>query len=224
MRFLPARGIRACSIGLLAAAICSNAFAAADAQLDQLAKFLTGSFSSQAQAQADTDYRDVRLHMVPIWSERRGEHWLYVEQAIATSLDKPYRQRVYRLVQEAGELRSLVYTLPGDPLVFAGAWASPQAFVALQPAELNARNGCTIVLHADTAASYRGATRGHDCASDLKGASYAQSEVSLEAHILRSWDRGFDSSDHQVWGAEKGPYVFVRETAVAAAPPISPAK
>jgi hypothetical protein len=25
---------------------------------------------------------------------------------------------------------------------------------------------------------------------------------------LASWDRGFDSTDNQVWGAEKGGYIF----------------
>ena len=27
---------------------------------------------------------------------------------------------------------------------------------------------------------------------------------------LLSWDRGFDAAGKQVWGAEKGPYEFLR--------------
>ena len=40
--------------------------------------------------------------------------------------------------------------------------------------------------------------------------SYTTSEVSIEARAITSWDRGFDADGAQVWGAEKGPYVFAR--------------
>ena len=38
--------------------------------------------------------------MAQIWPDSQGAIWLYVEQAVATSLDKPYRQRVYKLEQQ----------------------------------------------------------------------------------------------------------------------------
>ena len=69
--------------------------------LETLVEWMTGSFSSEAQAAADPDYFDIRLQMVPIWPDRADGAWLYVEQAAASSLDQPYRQRVYRLSAEA---------------------------------------------------------------------------------------------------------------------------
>jgi CpeT protein len=42
----------------------------------------------------------------------------------------------------------------------------------------------------------------------LRGATYATSEVIIKNQQMISWDRGYDSSDRQVWGAEKGGYVF----------------
>jgi hypothetical protein len=34
--------------------------------------------------------------------------------------------------------------------------------------------------------------------------------VEVRPDGLVSWDRGFDADGQQVWGAEKGPYVFTR--------------
>lgn len=111
------------------------------AGLDRLASAMAGSFSSEAKAAADHDYRDIRLHMVPIWRDRANERWLYVEQAVGSALDKPYRQRVYRLVEHAdGSFESIVFT--------------------------------------------------------------------IRSTELANWDREFDTNGKQVWGAEKGPYIF----------------
>jgi len=91
---------------------------------------MTGSFSSEEQATADSSYFDIRLQMARIWSERT------------------------------------------------------EGFV--------------------------GGTEGKGCASDLRRATYATSEVVVKLDHLTSWDRGFDKSDRQVWGAEKGGYVFLK--------------
>lgn len=63
----------------------------------EVAGLLEGRYSSQSQSHMDPAYFDVRLGMRRIWRERTDEHWLYVEQAMATALDRPYRQRVYRI-------------------------------------------------------------------------------------------------------------------------------
>lgn len=181
------------------------------AELARVTQFLTGSFSSEAQSKEDKAFFDVRLHMTPIWTERKGEHWLYVEQAISNALDKPYRQRVYHVVWKDSGPVSLVYTLPGDALKYAGAWKQPKPLADLTPEQLVARDGCGIVLKRQPDGSYKGATVGTDCKSDLRGATYATSEVELKEDSLTSWDRGFDATGKQVWGAVKGPYVFRKE-------------
>jgi len=58
---------------------------------------------------------------------------------------------------------------------------------------------------------YTGSTVGKLCESNLRGAAYATSEVTVKSDRIISWDRGFDNEDNQVWGAEKGGYVFLRE-------------
>jgi|GEM_PF-748743 len=190
--------------------------------LDRLAAWMTGTFSSAAQSQADPDYIDVRLHLAPVWTARTDGRWFYVEQAIATALDKPYRQRVYRLRAVAdGLFESKVFELP-DPSVAVGAWKQPDALATLDPAALVDRPGCAVLLRAVDGASFAGSTLGSQCVSGFRGAAYATSEVTVTATGLVSWDRGYDAAGKQVWGAEKGGYKFDRGT--DGAPGASPTK
>ena len=108
---------------------------------------------------------------------------------------------------------SAVYELPGDPLEYAGAWRDPSRFSGLDPQTLVLRDGCQVVLSRSGKSEWSGSTVGNNCESTLRGASYATSEVTLTPQGIRSWDRGYDASGAQVWGAEKGPYVFDRQTA-----------
>lgn len=177
--------------------------------LTTLAEWMTGSFSSAAQAAERPDaYYDIRLEMARIWKDRRDGIWLYVEQAMAGRLDEPYRQRIYRLFEEPpGAFISAVYELPGDPLRFAGAQNDPQRFEGLTPAQLQPREGCSVYL-ARAGDAFTGATEAGRCASSLGGAAYATSEVTITPDALASWDRGFDIKGVQMWGATDGPYVF----------------
>ena len=181
------------------------------ADLDRLVTWMSGSFSSEKQAAADSEYRDIRLHMVPIWKERADGHWLYVEQAVASSADKPYRQRVYHVTQRPdGGFESAVFKLPGDPLKYAGAWKSAGPLSDLSPDKLEPRTGCSIVLTKKGGPAFEGGTTGKQCPSDLRGAAYATSQVTIEATRMVSWDRGFNEVGEQVWGATGGGYLFLK--------------
>lgn len=180
------------------------------ADLDDLHKRMTGSFSSEAQAARDSAFFDIRLHMADIWKDRTDGFWLYVEQAAASSLAKPYRQRIYHVYQENDTtLASKVYEF-NSPLRFAGAWNNPALFNSLTVDSLIDRKGCAIYLHKNKEGNYAGSTPGKECLSSLRGATYATSEVVIYADKLISWDRGWDKADKQVWGAVKGGYEFVK--------------
>ena len=179
-------------------------------ELAIVAEMMTGSFSSEAQAAEDESYFDIRLEMVPIWTDRTDGPWLYVEQAAASALDRPYRQRVYHLAQnEAGNFVSTVYEFP-EPLDHAGAWKEEAPLTSLSPDDLTLREGCAVVLSRVGDRHYSGSTVDKECLSSLRGASYATSEVIVTDAGIESWDRGYDAEDQQVWGAEAGAYVFVR--------------
>jgi len=181
------------------------------AAVREVARRLAGSFSSAAQAAQDPDFLDIRLHMAVIWPDRADGPWLYVEQAAAAAQERPYRQRVYRLVgRHGGEVESIVYELPDDPLRYAGAWKLPNPLADIRPEQLKLRQGCSVLLARRPDGGFEGSTQGRGCPSSLRGAAYATSHVRLTDNTLESWDRGFDDNDVQVWGATKGPYVFTR--------------
>ena len=179
--------------------------------LDLLVDYMVGDFSSNAQSLRDSAFFDIRLHIRPIWTADKGNHWLYVEQATATAESKPYRQRVYKVEKEGDKgFKSIVYTLP-DQGSWAGKYRTPEAFDKLKPADLSLREGCTVFLKKMENNTFAGSTRDADCESNLRGAKYATSKVTITKKQLLSWDQGFNEKGEQVWGATKGGYELVKQ-------------
>ena len=174
------------------------------------ARWMSGTFSSSIQAERDPEnYFSIRMVILPTWVDRDDGPWLYVEQAANDALERPYRQRVYHLVQTGADtVRSDIYTLPGEPLDWSGCWRDGEPLRGLRPEDLTLRAGCSIELRRTAADRWEGSTQGTGCESSLGSASYATSIVTLTADQLTSWDRGFDDEGQQVWGAENGAYEF----------------
>jgi hypothetical protein len=182
------------------------------ASVDHVATLMIGDYSSAAQASKDpAHFKSVALHMVPIWIDRTDGRWLYVEQAMTDTPDKPYRQRVYCVLDRGDGVESRVFELPGNPLALAGAWKQPERLNALTPALLVPREGCSVRLRPQPDGSWKGGTDGQGCESTRQGASYATSEVTLTGGRIETWDRGFDAAGKQVWGSTEGPYIFLKE-------------
>ena len=178
--------------------------------LENLISLMEGSFSSLEQSKSDTAYFDIRLHMKRMWKSSTDGVWLYVEQAAGNTLDKPYRQRVYKVTQiDDKTFESAVYTF-ADPLKYAGDWKKDSPLENLSPKDLVKREGCTVYLTFQGSGTYAGATKGNGCESDLRNAKYASSEVTINSDGMVSWDRGFNENGEQVWGAAKGGYIFKR--------------
>ncbi|CAM3326589.1 DUF1001 domain-containing protein [Flavobacterium longum] len=176
--------------------------------LDALQQLMQGHYSSEAQSKADSaNYYNISLRMTPIWKDRG--HYLYVEQAIASKLDKPYRVRIYRLVEKDGKFISEVYTLKNEK-DWIGKWTTPEAFDAMPVADIELKQGCEVVLTKTGKDTYSGSTGKGTCPSELRGASYATSVVTITPGKIVSWDQGFDKEGKQVWGAEKGGYMFLK--------------
>jgi hypothetical protein len=182
-----------------------------------LLAYMTGSFSSEAQSKADSNFYDIRLHMVEIQMGNEPGNWLYVEQALGSAQDKPYRQRVYQVVEiTLGIYESRVYEFE-NPLQYAGGWNDASKLSNLTFDKLILRDGCSITLKYEhelvgdiNINRFVGSTGATSCPSSLRGASYATSEVIITEDQLLSWDRGWDVNGKQVWGAETGGYIFVK--------------
>lgn len=184
----------------------SNSLPAEDKELKELFSLMQGSFNSEIQSQVDSSYYNISLHMYPIWQDKG--HFLYVEQALNSMQDRPYRQRIYEITRLSDStFSSAVYNLDTDSL-WIGKWKTPVAFDAISKSDLMLKSGCEVVLKRLDKNHFMGSTGETSCASSLRGASYAQSEVEVLEDKIISWDRGFDSEGNHVWGAEKGGYIF----------------
>lgn len=182
-----------------------------DTTLARLVSWMEGSFSSEAQANRDTSYYDIRLHIKRIWTERNDAYWLYVEQAVAKFIERPYRQRVYKVTRlNADTMVSTVYEMR-SPIRFAGAWKESKPLSSLTPDSIVERQGCSVFLITTPNGNFVGATKPNTCLSDLRGAKYASSEVTISRTMLLSWDRGWGMKGEQMWGATKGGYEFVKK-------------
>ena len=75
------------------------------------------------------------------------------------------------------------------------------------------RTACCVLTwhHTRSPTASRVANQPTGSGSTLRGATYAVSDVTLSATQILSWDRGYDAQDNQVWGAEAGPYEFLRQ-------------
>ncbi|WCO02396.1 chromophore lyase CpcT/CpeT [Psychroserpens ponticola] len=174
--------------------------------LQDLFGMMQGSFSSEIQAENDSTYFNISLHMYPIWEDKGN--FLYVEQALTKKQNKPYRQRVYEVTQLNDSMfSSAIYTIEHDSL-WIGKWKTPETFDTLTMEQVSKKEGCEVVLKRIKSDYFKGETGNKTCESTLYGASYATSEVEILSDKIISWDRGFDDKDEHIWGAEKGGYIF----------------
>ncbi len=176
--------------------------------LKELVTIMQGNYSSQKQSEKDSSYFNISLRMVPIWKNKGN--YLYVEQAMFTKQDKPYRVRIYKVTQRGNnEFVSEIYTLKNEK-DWIGKWKTPEAFDALSENDIELKPGCEVVLKRIGKNKFAGQTGDKTCPSELRGASYASSKVTVSENEILSWDQGFDKEGKQVWGATLGGYEFVK--------------
>lgn len=175
----------------------------------QLFKAMSGEFSSEAQAKSDTNFLYITLRMKPIWTDKKDGYWLYVEQAVASAQERPYRQRIYHVFKYSDTtIASKVYEIK-NPLQYAGGWKDVTKLQQLSTDSLIDRQGCAIYLKKITSDGvFAGSTPEKQCLSSLRGAAYATSDVVIDQTGIISWDRGWNYSHVQVWGSVHGGYDF----------------
>lgn len=173
---------------------------------------MAGNFTNETQAKADAKFDSIVMHMRPIWIDRIDGLWIYVEQALVADQDKPYRQRVYQIVDgnDASSVETRIYELPGDPLQYAGAWKKAQPLNMLTADLLLPRAGCNVTMRLDASGAWIGSTEPNQCVATNNGAAYSMSSVTLTQKEIQSWDRSYGVDGVQVSGSTSGPYIFVK--------------
>lgn len=192
---------------LLISCKCAQNQSGDSKELKELVTVMQGHYSSEKQAVADKDYYNISLRMTPIWKTKG--HYLFVEQAIFDKQDKPYRVRIYKVSQRGDQFISEIYTLK-DEKKWIGKWATPEAYDQLTESDIELKQGCEVTLKHIGKNKFEGATGDKTCPSELRGASWANSKVTVTENEILSWDQGFDKDGKQVWGATKGGYEFIK--------------
>ena len=172
-------------------------------------ELLQGDFDSINQASSDPSYFEISLRMCAFEMPDLGPQVLYVEQAALSSIDSPYRQRIYLVEGVEDRVASHVYAMETSlETQMVGACDNPDS-ISVNIDQVVERVGCTVWLDAGEE-GYTGGTEGTECSSSLSGAAYATSVVHLSASKIESWDQGWDRNGNQVWGATSGAYIFER--------------
>ncbi len=134
---------------LTLAAFLGGAAAAAEAPPppEEVATLLAGTFDSKAQAEADPKAPEAaRLLAARVPKSRLGDGApvLYVEQAILTKLDRPWRQRFYRFDETAdGGVVARVFE-PKEPRTVSGKWRDPSDLALFGRGDVVERIGCAV--------------------------------------------------------------------------------
>ncbi len=217
-RIFDPMGWRSTVIALLM--VCSSAISGQSDKptMELLKRYLVGSYSNAAQAERDTSCLRSELEVRRIWLKEKEGIWLYMEQAATLTKDRPYRQRIHHLAQlDDTTFVSTVCDLD-SMYVFTGAYKDVARFNGLKPSEAKPLPGCAWVLHWRNG-HFVGGTNANECKSALGGSTYATSEVDIGPDILLSWERGYDDSGTQKWGAGKAGYEFVKRKPLKAPMP-----
>ncbi len=178
----------------------------------QLAVMLSGEFDSSDQAAEASSYYNVHLWGCEAEAPDLDGVALYIEQALSTDQNNPYRQRLYLLTEleasEDGDARaqSIIYRFT-SPAALIGTCAEGE-LPSFELDELELREGCEVELTWN-GTSFVGGTTGQECSSSM-GGDYSVSDIEIFDDRIESWDRGYYDSGIQAWGSTDGPYIFER--------------
>jgi len=181
-----------------------------------VAKLLEGVMDTTQQAASNPKAPSVRMTtceiaIAPPASEAQPAIFLYQEQALAAKLDQPYRQRVLKL--QAGQTPNTVKSLsfkPETPQSLIGLCNKPKAQRIIASPNLG-QPICQVILAPQPGtAGFLGKTPAAGCPANYRGATRITNEIELFPAGMNTWDRGFDQTGKQVWGARSDAYEFRR--------------
>lgn len=203
----------------LTASIAAAQDASKDRDLRRLAEWMTGSFDTFAQVNADEEadakYRHIRgtLQVVPVKiNGLTGALALYIENAAAETRTKPYRQRIYVLKRQGENIIVEIHKI-NKPEDFTGAYKNPKLLEALAMERLTREPGCDMTFRRINSKLYKGAA-GADktCKSTLRGAAHTVSNTEITPTVLTNLDQGFDDAGAHKWGPPPGTigHIFIK--------------
>lgn len=182
-------------------------------QVQEVVSHLDGAMDTSAQAHANPKAPNVRITTCQVTVKDAGAiarpHaiFMYQEQALSQRLSQPYRQRFLRIAPTVGNtsIESAVFR-PPTPQAWIGLCSKPEAQRIVNVKDIGTSN-CSVFLRRQQQ-NYIGETSASGCPSNYKGAVRITNRITLHQAGMDTWDRGFDASGNQVWGAQSEAYQF----------------
>jgi hypothetical protein len=193
---------------------CADAPMPLEQQVKVVAARLEGVMSTAAQASVNPKISDVRMTTCQVTltgrdGVQRQAIVLYQEQALANALAKPYRQRFLQL--SASPVSQSVQSRSFKPAQ-ATAWinfCNKAAVDRVVKPEAMGTAICSVFLRR-SGDNYVGNTPVDGCPANVRGAVRIKNHIVLRSIGMDTWDRGFDATGKQVWGAKAESYQFRR--------------
>lgn len=173
--------------------------------VDAVATHLSRKMDTTAQAERSASFVGVQMTTCSITVPDQDGIYLYQEQALSSNLEAPYRQRFLHIAlnQDATRVESRTFK-PSTPERWTGL--CEQAEPAAESSDLGSLV-CVVSLR-PSALGYVGTTPDEGCPVNLRGAVRLTNTIVLHQAGMDTWDRGFDATGAQIWGAQTEPYQY----------------
>ncbi|MGH1393755.1 MAG: chromophore lyase CpcT/CpeT [Trichormus sp.] len=184
-----------------------------------LGDYLAGEFDNREQALAEPVwFVHLRLWQRPVPLFADDSITLFAEQANMINLDRPYRQRILRLMPSEFE-RSLQvqYYMIKNPSAFIGGGSHPNLLQTLTPEQLELLPGCILKVTQQEVApneyKFVATPEPDTCCTFTYQGNTIQVALGFESTPtgLNTYDKGIDQlTGKATWGAIVGPYRYTK--------------
>lgn len=180
-----------------------------DASVEDLVSWMTGAFTTDAQADEDERsgkpvHERVRIVTAPVRFATGAlpGQYLYVERAPLNRLHRPTSQLVFRIAPSGRNIVVEPWAIENER-AFLAAHSSAELRAAITMSALKRLEGCDIELSLDGAA-FRGSTRPGRCRALAGGADHAAIDWTISRDGWIVAERAFDKDGRQTWGTPDG--------------------
>ncbi|MDF5722087.1 MAG: chromophore lyase CpcT/CpeT [Rhizonema sp. PD37] len=188
-------------------------------QLLTLANYLAGEFDNREQAlEEPVWYVHLRLWHRPVALFSEDSITLFAEQANILNLDRPYRQRIIRLVEGKNpDALSVQYYMLKNPGAFIGAGCNSDLLNTLTLDQVEFLPGCILNVTQDTLTTNnfqftaKAPPETRCCFTYLGNTVQVSLGFGVTQDEFTSYDKGIDSTTGKAtWGAVLGPYRYTK--------------
>lgn len=188
--------------------ITLTAQAQRDSEVRLLAKWISGTYTTEGETIVPPRTAHQSMRIVRIWEEL-DDLWLYLEQSDLTTPDQPHRQWVF-WVDKQGEHLMLEMNLLDDTLKVPGNLPVSELEKYLDIDAMTVADGCEIFLTYDGFAVFSGATVQNYCELSLRDESYITIRMNISENQIDWWEYGMQPGGAFVWGSAENQQAFIK--------------